>query len=190
MGVLPPASKAALPRPMQELMDESSVIGEFYPSEFELDLNGKNRLWQAVVLLPFIDEKKLLAHIKPLEEALEGEERERNEFGVNHLVIHRQSHPGLAELLLSAPARRVGELPPKPPLAELNELAAQLLKAEMEGDEEKEKELRAKLEEGRAAVAAYVTLNRVSFLLHAAISFYLSKISPNRLFVAQIRVLG
>ena len=48
MGVLPPASKHALPRSMQDLMDESSVIGEFYPSTFELDLNGKNRLWQAV----------------------------------------------------------------------------------------------------------------------------------------------
>ena len=34
---------------------EESVIGDFYPEKFSLDMNGKRRLWQAVVLLPFID---------------------------------------------------------------------------------------------------------------------------------------
>ena len=62
-------------------MDEDSPIGEFYPLEFEHDLNGKKFMWQAVVLLPFIDEELLLKHVKPLEEELVGEERFRNEHG-------------------------------------------------------------------------------------------------------------
>ena len=40
----------------QTLMVESSPIGDFYPVEFEQDLNGKRQDWEAVVLIPFIDE--------------------------------------------------------------------------------------------------------------------------------------
>lgn len=36
MGVLPPASKHALPRSLAELMHDESVIGDFYPSDFKL----------------------------------------------------------------------------------------------------------------------------------------------------------
>merc|ERR1712137_856476 len=68
MAVFPPASSHALPRSLAALMNEDSVIGEFYPSTFDLDLNGKKRLWQAVVLLPFIDEARLLDTIRPLEQ--------------------------------------------------------------------------------------------------------------------------
>ena len=37
-------------------MDEDSPIKDFYPEEFEADLNGKMQEWEAVVLIPFIDE--------------------------------------------------------------------------------------------------------------------------------------
>ena len=55
--------------------------------EFESDLNGKKFMWQAVTLLPFIDEDKLLTHVKPLEDELVGEERFRNEHGKCHCCI-------------------------------------------------------------------------------------------------------
>ena len=37
-------------------MNEDSPIKDFYPEEFEADLNGKMQEWEAVVLIPFIDE--------------------------------------------------------------------------------------------------------------------------------------
>jgi 5'-3' exoribonuclease 1 len=37
-----------------------SPILDFYPLKFEKDLNGKKADWEAVVLIPFIDERRLL----------------------------------------------------------------------------------------------------------------------------------
>jgi 5'-3' exoribonuclease 1 len=41
------------------MLEEGSPISHFYPSEFKTDLNGKKQEWEAVVLIPFIDEVKL-----------------------------------------------------------------------------------------------------------------------------------
>ena len=46
------------------MTNPSSLIIDFYPKEFELDLNGKKQDWEAVVKVPFIDEKRLVAAIK------------------------------------------------------------------------------------------------------------------------------
>lgn len=42
------------------MCDPSSPILDFYPLEFEQDLNGKKQEWEAVVKIPFIDEDRLL----------------------------------------------------------------------------------------------------------------------------------
>lgn len=71
-----------LPAPYQELMtQQSSSILEYYPPDFQTDLNGKKQEWEAVVLIPFIDEKKLLCAMKPCVERLSEEEKNRNKFG-------------------------------------------------------------------------------------------------------------
>ncbi len=57
MAVLPAASKNLVPKPLQFLMlNDSSPIIEFYPVDFKTDLNGKQQDWEAVVLIPFINE--------------------------------------------------------------------------------------------------------------------------------------
>ncbi|KAI0557848.1 5'-3' exoribonuclease [Gracilaria domingensis] len=83
MSVLPPKSAWCLPKPYRQLMtNAASPIRDFYPESFETDMNGKRNDWEAVVLLPFVDEERLLAAIRsiPLSEINE-EERKRNELG-------------------------------------------------------------------------------------------------------------
>ena len=61
MACLPPSSSYLLPKPFQWLMRSSkSPIKEFYPESFTVDMNGKRWPWEAVILLPFIDSKRLV----------------------------------------------------------------------------------------------------------------------------------
>jgi 5'-3' exoribonuclease 2 len=88
MGVLPAASNHAIPKAFHPLMtEEDSSIIDFYPEEFELDMNGKKQEWKAVVLLPFIDEKRLLAAMDTKYPLLTDDERQRNELGSDALLL-------------------------------------------------------------------------------------------------------
>ena len=61
LGVLPPASRSLLPAPYRQLMvGEGSELLEYYPADFKTDMNGKKRSWEAIVLIPFIEEEKLV----------------------------------------------------------------------------------------------------------------------------------
>ena len=83
MGVLPDRSKAIVPKSYHDLMTSSdSPIIDFYPRDFELDMNGKKMEWEAVVKIPFIDESRLLLAMATKEHLLTKAEKERNEFGV------------------------------------------------------------------------------------------------------------
>lgn len=79
LGVLPAASKDLLPQCYRHLMtSESSSIIEYYPLDFKTDLNGKQQEWEAVVLIPFIDERCLLAAMEPYTDHMTKAEKERN----------------------------------------------------------------------------------------------------------------
>lgn len=61
MAVLPSKNKHLLPVPFHHLLtDSKSPIIDFYPENFEVDMNGKSNDWEAVVLIPFIHEKRLI----------------------------------------------------------------------------------------------------------------------------------
>ncbi|XP_071070656.1 5'-3' exoribonuclease 1 isoform X3 [Dasypus novemcinctus] len=80
LAVLPAASKNLLPACYQHLMtsEDSPIIG-YYPPDFKTDLNGKQQEWEAVVLIPFIDEKRLLEAMELCNHSLKKEERKRNQ---------------------------------------------------------------------------------------------------------------
>ncbi|KAL1842979.1 hypothetical protein VTJ49DRAFT_3456 [Mycothermus thermophilus] len=95
MSVLPAASRHAIPEVFHDLMThEDSPILDFYPEEFEIDLNGKKMAWQGVALLPFIEMPRLLAAMKTKEHLLSPEDQARNEPGKDVLLIS-DAHPGL-----------------------------------------------------------------------------------------------
>ena len=93
MGVFPAASNHAIPKPFRPLMeDEDSEIIDFYPEDFEIDLNGKKQIWKAIALLPFIDEKRLLTAMGTKYPELTQAEHDRNAVGYEALLVADQ-HP-------------------------------------------------------------------------------------------------
>ncbi|KAH7032973.1 exoribonuclease [Microdochium trichocladiopsis] len=84
MGVLPDRSKSIVPTVYHDLMtNPKSPIVDFYPRDFELDMNGKKQDWEAVVKIPFIDEKRLLEAMAAVNDKLSPDEKARNGYGVS-----------------------------------------------------------------------------------------------------------
>lgn len=82
MAVLPSLSNSHIPSAFRDLMtDPNSPIIDFYPLNFEADLNGKKQDWEAVVKIPFIEENRLLNTLGKREPLLTSEERSRNGYG-------------------------------------------------------------------------------------------------------------
>jgi len=82
-----------MPVECQRLMcSPDSPIIDFYPEEFELDLNGKKFTWQAVALLPWIDEKRLLENLAHVELTFSGMLRAASTRASAHicrcLIVH------------------------------------------------------------------------------------------------------
>ena len=73
------------------MTDEDSPIIDFYPTSFEIDMNGKKMSWQGVVLLNFIDPKRLLEAMAVDYPKLTEEEKRRNRFG-NDVVFVSDQH--------------------------------------------------------------------------------------------------
>jgi len=104
LGCLPPLSMKLLPRKYQWLMTaDNSPVLDSYPSEFGIDQNGKKNPWEAVVLLPFIDEKKLLEaeRIHCPESSLSASEKARNSFGK---VLYHKYNPSIVTTYFSCNA--------------------------------------------------------------------------------------
>lgn len=74
------------------MTDEESPIIDFYPSSFEIDMNGKKMAWQGVALLPFIDQQRLLDAMAIEYPNLSEDEVRRNRWG-NNVIFASVDHP-------------------------------------------------------------------------------------------------
>jgi 5'-3' exoribonuclease 2 len=74
------------------MTSEESPIIDFYPSTFEIDMNGKKMAWQGVALLPFIDPIRLLDAMAAHYPKLTEEEVKRNRWGSN-VIFASDEHP-------------------------------------------------------------------------------------------------
>ena len=87
LAVMPASSAKLFPECYQELiLNDSSPLRRpvnYFPTDFDLDMEGKRADWEGIVLIPFIDEKVLLeaesTHINAAR--LTKEELERNTLG-------------------------------------------------------------------------------------------------------------
>ncbi|KAL7954277.1 exoribonuclease [Trichoderma compactum] len=101
MSVLPAASRHALPTVFHDLMlNKDSEIIDFYPEDFEVDLNGKKMAWQGVALLPFIDMSRLLKAVQGRYPLLSPEDVARNTVGREVLLLS-DNHDGLYDDILT-----------------------------------------------------------------------------------------
>jgi 5'-3' exoribonuclease 2 len=77
-----------LPKIFHKLMTEGdSPIIDFYPTEFEVDMDGKKWEWQGVVKLPFIDTTRLIEAMDTVYDQLDEEEAHRNSAGPSVLYV-------------------------------------------------------------------------------------------------------
>lgn len=130
MGVLPASSNHAIPEVFHDLMSNpKSEIIDFYPEDFAVDLNGKKFAWQGVVLLPFIDEKRLLAAMEKKYHLLSEDEKIRNTVGREVLLIS-DGHPVYQDLVANFYSKKQG-----PPKLKLNMRLSEGLAGKVERNE-------------------------------------------------------
>ncbi|XP_048250322.1 5'-3' exoribonuclease 1-like isoform X1 [Haliotis rufescens] len=101
MAVLPAASKDLLPEAFRGLMTmDTSPIIDFYPVNFKTDLNGKQQDWEAVVLIPFIEEERLLEAMQPKYDTMTKAETARNKHGPSTVFVYdeERQEPYLSRL--------------------------------------------------------------------------------------------
>lgn len=97
LSVLPAASSSLLPKVYRGLVTSNdSPLAQYFPTEIEYDLNGKQNDWEAVVLAPFIDEDALLKATVVCNLFLSSEERANNAHGPHMLFqyVKGKSAPG------------------------------------------------------------------------------------------------
>lgn len=99
MGVFPADSKDLVPEPFRRIMtDVDSEVIDFYPTDFAVDLNGKRQAWQGVVLLPFIEESRLLAALDKVYPELDSADVAMNRRGEDQ-VFFSIFHPATRKYL-------------------------------------------------------------------------------------------
>lgn len=110
MSVLPAASKHALPEVFHDLMtNKDSTIIDFYPEEFEVDLNGKKMAWQGVALLPFIDMPRLLEAVESKYPLLSEADAARNQRGRDVLILSDSHESAYDQILTNFYSKKKGD---------------------------------------------------------------------------------
>ena len=93
LSVLPPKSYRLIPIPICQLLtNKSSPIKKFCPDKFEVDISGKRREWEGIVLLPMVDfdviEKEYTKHIDKVDKR----DLVRNKLGKSFIYKYDNSN--------------------------------------------------------------------------------------------------
>ncbi|KAI2798804.1 5'-3' exoribonuclease 1 [Blomia tropicalis] len=89
LAVIPQASKEILPKAFQQLThNHDSPLIDYFPKEVITDLNEKIHDYEAIILIPFMDETILMSAFRKHENELTIDEIHRNRFGVTYSLLH------------------------------------------------------------------------------------------------------
>lgn len=93
LSVLPPKSFRLIPIPICQLLTSStSPVKKFCPDKFEVDISGKRREWEGIVLLPMVDfdviEKEYTKHIDKVDKS----DLVRNKLGKSFIYKYDNSN--------------------------------------------------------------------------------------------------
>lgn len=64
--------------PKEYVQLAEGVLKDYFPDDFEIDLNGRTLAWEAIILIPFADEQLFIAEEAKLGLKMEGQLLERN----------------------------------------------------------------------------------------------------------------
>jgi 5'-3' exoribonuclease 1 len=97
---MPIRSLTLLPQPYVEAAKSS--LSEYYPTDFKTDLNGKVLEWEAIILIPFVDERRIIEEEKKILSELElsAEEKLRNHTTMS-FYVYRYASLGTGKVLKS-----------------------------------------------------------------------------------------
>lgn len=87
LAVLPPKSKSLVPNIFSSIFDNS----ELYPDDFEVDLSGKRREWEGIVVLPKVDMAVINREYTRLSPRLDERDKRRNIRNKSYRIIKQQS---------------------------------------------------------------------------------------------------
>jgi 5'-3' exoribonuclease 1 len=93
LSVLPPKSNALIPRPLNRLLtDEKSSLAQYCPEDFGIDLSGKRREWEGIVLLPMVDYTVIEKEYFQLVRNVEQREQKRNVLGRSFIYTYSETN--------------------------------------------------------------------------------------------------
>lgn len=81
MAVLPEKSSKFLPPPIARLMSSDSVLGDFFPEDFFVDVSGKRKEWEGITILPKVDIEKFTEEYQKVSGNIDRRSTRRNIVG-------------------------------------------------------------------------------------------------------------
>jgi 5'-3' exonuclease len=92
ISILPPKSSKLLPNPLNKLLtDEDSLLKEYCPDKFEIDLAGKKREYQGIVKLPMIQPELIIKSYISSINLVDEKELRRNAIGKSFIYTYSQT---------------------------------------------------------------------------------------------------
>ena len=89
--VLPPQSKELLPKQLQPIVS-MPAYKQYYPTEVDVDVSGKRREWEGIVILPQMDYDVVYREYQIRKQLIELREKNRNKFGNTFVYKYDKSN--------------------------------------------------------------------------------------------------